>query len=557
MMFRPCCVIPSRNHHLVIGEVVRQVRAVGLPVLLIDDASDEPARSVLARLHTPDAGVTVARLAERGGKGGAVIKGLELAQAAGYSHALQVDADGQHDLSRLPEMLRLAAERPDAVISGAAIYDRSVPRARRYGRYATHVWVWIETLSFQLTDTMCGFRVYPLAPVMALLRSEAVGRFMDFDTEILVRLFWRNVAVRMVPVRVIYPSDNSSNFELWRDNWRITRMHTRLFFTMLARLPSILANRRRQAAPQHRATGHWATLGERGQTWGIRFLAQCYLVLGGTACRAVMLPVVLYFYLTDAPRRSASRQFLARAFAAGGRARPPGALDILRHFLDFAEKTLESFAAWTGRIGPSRLNSDDAMPLAEAQASARGALLIVSHLGNIDLPRALLDGTRRARLTVLVHTTDAEHYNRMLRRFQPDSATNLLQVTEIGPETGILLQELVAQGEWIAIAGDRTPVGGAGRVSRIPFLGAPAPFSSGPYILAHLLGCPVYLLFCLRETAGYRLYFEPFAERIELPRGAARDEALAAHAGRYARRLADLAQRAPFQWYNFFDFWAQ
>jgi predicted LPLAT superfamily acyltransferase len=562
MMFRPCCVIPSRNHHLVIGEVVRQLRAAGLPVLVVDDASDEPARSVLARLHAPDAGITVVRLTERAGKGGAVIAGMERALAAGFSHVLQVDADGQHDLSRLTDMLRLAAEQPDSVISGTAIYDRSVPRARRYGRYATHVWVWIETLSFQLTDTMCGFRVYPLAPVMALLRSEAVGRFMDFDTEILVRLFWRNVAVRMVPVRVIYPSDNSSNFELWRDNWRITRMHTRLFFTMLARLPSILANRRRQAAaghrvPSHLATGHWATLGERGQAWGIHFLAQCYLVLGGTACRAVMLPVVLYFYLTDAPRRRASRQFLARAFAAGGWARAPGEIEILWHFLDFAEKTLESFAAWTGRIAASRVRTDDATPLAEAQASARGALLIVSHLGNIDLSRALLDGKRRARLTVLVHTTDAEHYNGVLRRFQPDSATNLLQVTEIGPETGILLQELVARGEWIAIAGDRTPVGGAGRVSQVPFLGMPAPFSSGPYILAHLLGCPVYLMFCLREKGGYRLHFERFAERIELPRGAARDEALAAHAGRYARRLADLAQRAPFQWYNFFDFWAQ
>jgi predicted LPLAT superfamily acyltransferase/GT2 family glycosyltransferase len=557
MKFRPCCVIPSRNHHRVVGDVVRRVRAAGLPVLLIDDASDEPAAGALARLHAP--GVTVVRLAARAGKGGAVITGMERAHAAGFSHVLQVDADGQHDLDHLPEMLRLAAERPDAVISGAALYDASVPAARRYGRYATHVWVWIETLSFQLTDTMCGFRIYPLAPVMALLRTEPVGRFMDFDTEVLVRLFWRGVPVRMVPVRVVYPEDNSSNFELWRDNWRITRMHTRLFFTMLTRLPAILANRRGRVSAEGRRAqpGHWATLGERGEAWGIRFLAWCYLGLGRTACRAVMLPVVLYFYLTDTQRRRASREFLTLAFAAGGWPQPPSALDVFRHFLDFAEKVLETFAAWTGGIGPSRVRTDHASLLAEAQASGSGALLIVSHLGNVDLSRALLDGARRARLTVLVHTRDAERYNRILRRFQPDAALNLLQVTEIGPETAIVLEERVARGEWIAIAGDRTPVGGGGRVSQIPFLGRKAPFSAGPYVLAHLLGCPVYLLFCLREKGGYRLYFERFAERIELPRGAARGEALAAHARRYASRLADLALIAPFQWYNFFDFWNQ
>ncbi len=556
MIFRPCCVIPSRNHHLVVGEVVRQVRAAGLPVLLIDDASDEPAAGALARLHAPDDGVTVMRLGTRSGKGGAVIAGMERAHEAGFSHVLQVDADGQHDLARLPDLLQLAASQPDAVISGAASYDASVPAARRYGRYATHVWVWIETLSFQLSDTMCGFRVYPLAPVIALLRSERIGRFMDFDTEILVRLFWRKIPVRTVPVRVVYPAGNSSNFEIWRDNWRITRMHTRLFFTMLGRLPSILASRRPPPA-QHEADGHWATLGERGQAWGIHFLALCYLGLGRTVCRAVMLPVVFYFYLTDARRRRASRQFLALAFAAGGRTRPPSPIDVFCHFLDFAEKGLETFAAWTGRIGASRIRTDDGALIAEMQASGRGALFIVSHLGNVDLSRASLDGTRRARLTVLVHTIDAERYNRLLRRFQPDAATNLLQVTEIGPETGILLQERIALGEWIAIAGDRTPVGGGGRVSEIPFLGRPAPFSAGPYVLAHLLGCPVYLLFCLREKGGYRLHFERFAERIELPRGAARGAALAEHAGRYAQRLADLTLLAPFQWYNFFDFWAQ
>jgi len=258
--------------------------------------------------------------------------------------------------------------------------------------------------------------------------------------------------------------------------------------------------------------------------------------------------------VTDAPRRRASSAFLAAAFAAGGAPGRGGVLDGLRHFLDFAEKSLETFAAWTGAIGPERIVTDDGAAMAAAEG--KGALLIVSHLGNVELSRAALTGARRAALTVLVHTRHAEHYNRLLRRFQPEAGVNLLQVTEIGPETAILLEERVARGEWVAIAGDRTPVSGEGRASTAEFLGRPARFSDGPYILAHLLGCPVYLLFCLREGDGYRLRFEDFAERISLPRRD-RAAALALLAGRYAARLEELASEDPFQWYNFFDFWAQ
>ena len=550
MSFRPCCVIPSRNHHRAVPEIVRRVREAGLPIFLIDDASDEPARSVLAALHAPETGVTLTRLQGHSGKGGAVIAGMELAAAAGYSHVVQLDADGQHDLDRLPELLARARTRPEAVISGAATHDRSVPAGRRYGRYVTHVWVWIETLSFSISDAMCGFRVYPLASVMSLLAEEPIGRFMDFDVEILVRLFWRGVPVEMVPVRVIYPPGNSSNFDLLRDNWRISRMHARLFFTMLGRLPRILRARRR--GPRH-----WSALNERGIAWGIQLLALAYLRLGRSGWRIVSFPVVLYFYLTDGPRRRASHEFLSRAFAATNRRERPAAVAVLRHFLDFAEKAVETLAGWVGRIPPERVKTDDGAAIEAARASGNGALLIVSHLGNVDLSRAVLAPNRRARMTILVHTKEALRYNAILRRFQPDAAANLLQVTEIGPETGLLLQEKVARGEWIAIAGDRTPVGDAGRVVRVPFLGAPAPFSAGPYILAHLLGCPVYLLHCLREGDGYRLHFARLAERIELPRGAAREAAIAEHAQRYAARLAELVCRAPFQWYNFFDFWAQ
>lgn len=246
MSFHPCCVIPSRNHHRALAGVVAVARAAGLAVFVVDDASDMPARAAIAALHDPAAEVRVARLDQRGGKGGAVRHGFELAGAAGFSHAVQIDADGQHDLAFLPQLLGLARAHPGALVSGAARHDASVPRARRWGRWLTHVWVWIETLSCSITDSMTGFRCYPLAPSLRLLATGRVGRFMDFDTEIMVRLYWQGVEVVMLPVDVTYPAGNISNFDVLRDNWRITRMHTRLTLGMLPRLPMLLLRRLRR-----------------------------------------------------------------------------------------------------------------------------------------------------------------------------------------------------------------------------------------------------------------------------------------------------------------------
>jgi len=243
MIFRPCAVIPSRNHHLAVGDIVRRIRGSSIAVYIIDDASCEPTKAALAALHAPEAGVTVIRRETRGGKGGAVITGFEIAAAAGYSHVVQVDADGQHDIEALPALLAMAGRSPHALVSGVPTYDSSISRGRRWGRYLTHGWVWIETLSFQIQDSMCGFRVYPLDAVLALLASEPIGRFMDFDIEILVRLSWQGVPILAVPVAVRYPPGNTSNFEMWRDNWRITKMHTRLVLTMLRRLPDIIGKR--------------------------------------------------------------------------------------------------------------------------------------------------------------------------------------------------------------------------------------------------------------------------------------------------------------------------
>ncbi|MCW8160077.1 glycosyltransferase family 2 protein [Stutzerimonas stutzeri] len=240
--FKPCALIPVYNHERSLPAVVAALRAADLPCVLVDDGSSPAAATVIDRLAEQD-GVFLLRHPRNQGKGGAVISGLREARRLGFSHALQVDADGQHDLSGVELFLDRASQAPDAVICGYPRYDASVPKGRLYARYLTHVWVWINTLSLAIRDSMCGFRVYPLEPTLALLDRVRLGRRMDFDTEILVRLHWQEQPMVWLPTRVHYPADGVSHFRLWLDNALISAMHARLFCGMLLRAPELLARR--------------------------------------------------------------------------------------------------------------------------------------------------------------------------------------------------------------------------------------------------------------------------------------------------------------------------
>jgi glycosyltransferase involved in cell wall biosynthesis len=244
--FKPCIVVPVYNHEGAIGAVLAALLRAGVPCLLVDDGSSPACAAVLDALARQHAGrVELVRLPHNQGKGAAVLGGISRAQQLGYTHALQIDADGQHDSADVPKFLEQARAHPEAIIAGHPVYDESVPKARLYGRYATHIWVWINTLSFEIRDSMCGFRVYPVAPVNQLAARGRIGRRMNFDTDILVRLFWHGLPVINLPTRVSYPVDGVSHFRVWRDNVQISWMHTVLFFGMLVRIPRLLGRQRR------------------------------------------------------------------------------------------------------------------------------------------------------------------------------------------------------------------------------------------------------------------------------------------------------------------------
>ena len=316
----------------------------------------------------------------------------------------------------------------------------------------------------------------------------------------------------------------------------------------------LLAPMVRVASGAGQGSPHWAALGERGTSWGLRFVAIAYRVLGRRGCLIVLRPIVLYFFLADGKRRGWTRTYLERvADISGQRARPWR--DGYRLYLNFAARALDNFIALQApeRVGPIRVAGGETL-----RAHVRdgvGGLMIVSHHGNVDICRATLAAGLGQVVNILLHTRQAVRYNELLRRLRPEYMAHTIQVTDIGPGTAIELMTRVERGEWIALAGDRPPLSGEGRVSRIPFLGVPAPFSQGPFILASLLRCPVLLLFCVRTADGYRVTFEAFAPRIELP-ARRKEAALEGWARAYAGRLQEHCLKDPLQWYNFFDFWA-
>lgn len=241
LIFRPCIVIPFYRHEHAIVSTVEKLKPLGLRCWIIDDGSGETCRAMLQDIvQNERSWLSLCSYPLNQGKGVAFMTGCELARSAGFTHAVQIDADGQHDACDIPKLLALAERNPDSLVTGVPAFDRSVPKARLYGRYLTHFWVWVHTLSFEIRDSMCGFRIYPLSTTLAVWKKGSVGHRMDFDTEIMVRMYWRGVRVHNVRTRVTYPQDGVSHFAMVCDNLRMIRMHTRLFFGMFPRLPRLL-----------------------------------------------------------------------------------------------------------------------------------------------------------------------------------------------------------------------------------------------------------------------------------------------------------------------------
>lgn len=304
-----------------------------------------------------------------------------------------------------------------------------------------------------------------------------------------------------------------------------------------------------------KTTIHWAQMEERGVIWGMKFLLRVYLLFGRTILQVFLYPVVIYYWLLNQTARRASQSYLDRLSDFAPSLQLHGSLYwSYRHFISFANSLIDKLAAWSGALSEAEVIYQGKEQLLDVIKQGQGILLLGSHLGNLEVCRLTAYFEKSVRINVLVHTKHAEKFNQVLNQTSDNSRLNVIQVTEITAATAQLLSDKIAEGELVIMTADRTPVSNQQRVSHARFLGAPALFPQGPFILAGLLKCPVYTLFCLKERDKFVIYFEWFSDGFQFPRKT-RDLAIQEQIQRFAERLQGYCLKEPLQWFNFYDFW--
>jgi glycosyltransferase involved in cell wall biosynthesis len=239
-------MIPSYNPGSKVDATVREARAQWNPVWVVIDGSTDGSTERLRAMATTDPGLRIIELPQNRGKGAAVLEGLTAAAAAGFTHVLTMDSDGQHPAHCIPDFMQASARDPACMVLGKPVFDSAAPQLRVKGREISNWWANLETLWMGIGDSLFGFRVYPIAPLEQIMRSQRWMRRFDFDPEAVVRLAWAGVRPINLPAPVRYfrtDEGGVSHFRYFRDNRLLTWMHTRLFIGFLLRLPGLVVRR--------------------------------------------------------------------------------------------------------------------------------------------------------------------------------------------------------------------------------------------------------------------------------------------------------------------------
>lgn len=301
---------------------------------------------------------------------------------------------------------------------------------------------------------------------------------------------------------------------------------------------------------------HWAKINEVSCVLGMKMLLRLYLCLGKSVFRLIVYPLVFFYVLTQKTARAASIEYLHTLKSySGNKFTGPLLLHVIRHFYAFAESILDKLLIWSGHINKLQYTVHGFDSLKEQLKQGRGGLLLVSHIGNSDLTRALVDLYKNIPLTILVHTRHAEKFNRLLANLGSNGEVNLYQVADFSIGTAMALSEKISKGELLAIAGDRVPLGEGGHIP-VKFMGRSANLPIGPYVLAASLACPLFSLMATKKGRTYHVRAELLADQVTLERSR-RFETIQEMAQKYTDVLERECLFSPYQWFNFYPFWNQ
>lgn len=296
---------------------------------------------------------------------------------------------------------------------------------------------------------------------------------------------------------------------------------------------------------------HWANLNEVSASLGIRSLFLVYKLFGRFPVQLILYPVALWFFIFAKVARRSSCDYLERLYLYSGGTSPSSSwINVYRHIYSFAECILDKLIIWGGKIDDLNYSVNQINEFDNLLEDHKGAIIVVSHLGNLDFCRAIAKFRPDTDLTVLVHTAHAEKFNKLLRDINPDSGLNIIQVSKFSMQDAMLLSEKIQKGGLIAIAGDRIPLSW-GNTIPLSFLGYKAEFPVGSYLLGKTLGCQLLSLMAIKVNGRYEISCKKIADFSD-PSNLEPTELIAQ---RFADLLRDGCLRSPFQWFNFYPFW--
>lgn len=298
----------------------------------------------------------------------------------------------------------------------------------------------------------------------------------------------------------------------------------------------------------------WSELKERGDAFTLSLMLGIYRFGGRWLCHFILYFIILWYWLFSNAARQASLGYLTRLHQFAGDQSPfktaPNWANSYRHLMQFGEGILDKIAGWLGHMPEHDLQLHGHEHFREYYN--RGAIIVVSHFGNIELLRAI-KSAHVQKINILVYQKHATKFNQLMKKINHKAGINLVSVDELGMDTALILQEKLDQGEWIVVAADRIPVQSQ-RMHRLEFLGEEADWPQGAWMLAHLLKVPVLAVFCYQAQQQYHVHIHLLSTALNFPRRG-RDQAMRDVMREYIDLMQHYCLRAPYQWFNFYNFW--
>lgn len=533
-------LIPFYNHPERINELVEALRAYELDIIIVDDGSNSASKEVLGRIKD----VLILERKSNGGKGAAMKDGFKFAVDNGFTHVLQVDADFQHDVSMIDEFLELSQKFPQDIICANPVYDESAPKSRVYGRKITNFWVAINTLSLEIKDAMCGFRIYPLKEIEKAVKRSKTNR-MEFDIEILVNAYRCGLKTQWIDIKVSYEVGGVSHFKMLRDNMMISLMHAKGFFS----LPKFIFQR----FFSKKKSELWWRKNEKSNSFFLRLTLILTQYLPVFLLNFVIKIVVLFYYLASKNERESIDEF-RRNLANFACENVLKNTSVFGNFYQFGVAICDKFRVWKGKIGFQELDIVNLEYIkTELIGAKRGQILLTAHLGNIEICKKLAASVDGFEMVILAYDENVRKFNDIINEISGEKIRVLL-VNELDVRAMLELKTIVDSGTHIGIMGDRVPINGD-KFTNISFLAKEAKFNHGPYIIAGILGVKISSLWCQKMEGKFRIEFTKIADEIKLSRDKA--TSVRPYLQNYVSELERRCVQTPEQWFNFYDFWRQ